>query len=302
MMLSHRYDFTDLAPALPLFLSADASSNVWHLSSDRCILKWYPDEAHPEDIKWMPRHEKKMANFYSGLREPRLKKGRTPYSKRLRVDQTQYPTNISYFRFSRSWIQSSDCLNFRDPYTLQYTNLIRFELPEPSSLSVHQSALIFQDYTFPSFRYFLFKSVLFKPFLLNEERNALLLTGFSSQLQSSGFFASFKLNRLLFPFLRLSKHYSYTLAKQFISEKQKHLLSENPSTPFHINDLESLGNFAYKSKSKIIVRMMTCYDDPVERLVRDYFVRFSQIANDAFVSDKLFFLIDMQFWMNVLKI
>jgi len=170
MLLSHRYDFTDLAPALPSFLSADASSNVWRLSSDRCTLKWYPDEAHPEDIKWMPRHEKKIANFYSGLREPRLKKGKTPYSKRLRVNQTQYPTNISYFRFSRSWIQSSDCLNFRDPYTLQYTNLIRFELPESSSLQIPQLALIFQDYTFPSFRYFLFKSVLFKPFLLNEEK------------------------------------------------------------------------------------------------------------------------------------
>jgi len=188
MRLSTRYDFTDLAPALPSFLSADASSNVWDLPPDIRLSKWYHKQSHPEDFKWLPREEQKFPNFYRGLEEFSFQKGKPCYHLRSLVNQTEYPTNISYFRFSRSWIQSSDSLNFRDPYTLQYTNLTRFELPQSELPSISQLTLIFQDYTFPSFRYFLFKSVLLKPFLRYEEENTLLLTGFSSRLQSSGFF------------------------------------------------------------------------------------------------------------------
>jgi len=267
-----RYDFTDLAPGLPSFLSADASSSMWKVRPDIRTRKWYPSQSHPEDFKWMPRQERKSPNFYKGFYQPRLEKGKTPYHIRSRVNQTQYPTNISYFRFSRSWIQSSDCLNFRDPYTLQYTNLTRLILFEPGSLEVSQLSLIFQDYSFPSFRYFLFKSILFKPFLHYEEQNALLLTGFSSRLQSTGFFTSFRLSRLLFPLLRLSKHYSFTLSKEFHNKKQKNLLLDNLYSHYHDNNV-SLLRFNKKIRKR--------NNDPLESLLRDYFVRYSQIANDA---------------------
>jgi len=268
-----RYDFTDLAPALPSFLSADASSNVWKLRPDTRFTKWYPSQSHPEDFKWLPPEEPKAPNFYKGFYEPPLKKGRRSYHIRSRVNQTQYPTKISYFRFSRSWIQSSDCLTFRDPYTLQYTNLARLEFFESTPLIIPQLSLIFQDYSFPSFRYFLFKSILLKPFLRYEEENSLLLTGFSSRLQSSGFFASFKLNRLLFPFLRLPKHYSPTLSKEFQNKKQKNLLLDNLYSHYSYNDVRIL-----RSNKKLNKRN----NNPFESLMRDYFVRYSQIANDAF--------------------
>jgi len=272
MSLSMRYDFTDLAPALPSFLSGDASSNVWKICPDVRIRKWYSSQSHPEDFKWMPREGRKAPNFYEGLIQSQLEKGKSPYHIRSRVDQTQYPTNISYFRFSRSWIQSSDCLTFRDPYTLQYTNLTRLVIFESNSLTIPRLSLIFQDYTFPSFRYFLFKSVLFKPFLHNEEENALLLTGFSSRLQSSGFFTSFRLSRLLFPFLRLPKHYTSTLSREFYSKRQKKPLLDNLNSHYHDNNVSLL-----QSNKKIQKRN----GDPLESLLRDYFVRYSQIANDA---------------------